>query len=245
MRKDEYQRVFELENSHWWYLGMQKISFTLLSSFQHPKNLQILDAGCGTGGMTVQLKKFGSILGIDMSPEALKFCRERKINNVKQASIENIPTEDKAFDLVTSFDVIYHKNVEDDQKAINEFYRVLKPEGRLLVRVPAYDWLKGHHDKIVSTKRRYSKEEIINKIKKSGFEVQRATYANTILFPIALLKRVLEKFLNINESSDVKHLPKILNEVLKNILSFEAFLISKNINLPFGLSIFVLAQKPN
>lgn len=244
MKKEEYQRIFELEEKHWWYLGMKKIATSLLSpQIKNKNNLEILDAGCGTGGMILCLQQFGKVQGIDLSKEALNYCRKRGLKNIFQASVEKIPFPDKTFDLITSFDVLYHQWVKDDLVAIREIYRVLKPGGYFLVRVPAYDWLRGKHDKVVYTRHRYTKGELAQKLKLCGLKILRATYANTILFPPALFKRLLEKILPRNRTSDIRPLPKFINAILTGIFYLEVKIISK-FDLPFGLSIFVLAQKP-
>ncbi|MDO8551549.1 MAG: methyltransferase domain-containing protein [bacterium] len=244
MQKEEYQRIYDLEETHWWYLGMRKISKNLLLSvFPGAGNIKILDAGCGTGGMMIFLKQFGQISGIDLSDEALKFCQERGLKDVSKSSIEKTPFPDKSFDLVTSFDVLYHQWVNNDKAAFNEFFRILKPGGHLLVRVPAYNWLRGKHDNVVATKHRYTKSELAIKAKSSGFLIKRSSYANTFLFPLVILRRLMDKFHFGDKSSDVQSAPPFINNLLKHILFFEAFLIRK-INLPFGLSVFLLAEKP-
>lgn len=245
MKKEEYQRLFELEEKHWWYLGMKEISLHLLSkTLAHQKNLRILDAGCGTGGMMRALDKFGQVSGIDISHEAINLCRARNLKRVNLASVEKIPFQEESFDLVTSFDVLYHQWVTNDLIALGEYYRVLKTGGYLLVRVPSYNWLRGKHDEIVATRHRYTKGELVQKVKEAGFEIKRATYTNMILLPPAVLKRVLEKFLPRGENSDLVLPSSPVNEVLKKILYLEAFLVSK-LDLPFGLSLFVLAKKPS
>ena len=243
MKAQEYQRIFELEEKHWWYLGMREISLALLSQVLAPqKSLKILDAGCGTGGMMHVLSQFGQVSGFDVSPEAIKFCHARNLKKVNLASVEKIPFNNDSFDLVTSFDVLYHQRVKNDRLAVAEFFRILKPGGYLLLRVPAYDWLRGKHDEVVATKHRYTKGELVQKVKETGFKIKRATYANTTLLPTMLLKRVSEKFLPQGENSDLSLPPSLVNEIFKNILYFEAKIISK-FNLPFGLSLFVLAKK--
>lgn len=243
MKKEEYQRIFELEEKHWWYLGMRKISEALLLPLiEKRKGLKILDAGCGAGGMMIYLQKYGRVWGIDISPEALKFCQKRGLREVKKASVEKIPFPDKTFDLITSFDVLYHRWIKNDMVALKEFYRVLKPGGFLLIRVPAYNWLRGKHDEIVFTRHRYTREELATETRSTGFKILRATYANTFLFPFVVVKRFLERILPESKSSDVKPVPKIINRLLTWILYFEAILISR-FDLPFGLSFFVLAQK--
>ena len=243
MKKEEYQRIFEQEENYWWYLGMRKISEVLLDSVTKSSSLKILDAGCGTGGMMLFLKKFGDVSGIDISPEALKYCQKRGLKQTKKSSIEKILLNDEKFDLVTSFDVLYHQWVKNDLLVLREFYRVLKPGGYLLLRVPAYNWLRGKHDEVIKTRHRYTKNELVQKVKLSGFKILRSSYANTILFPIAFFKRSSERFLPESKTSDIKPLPKIINNLLTRILYLEAIIITK-FSFPFGLSLFVLAQKP-
>jgi ubiquinone/menaquinone biosynthesis C-methylase UbiE len=243
MKKEEYKRIFESEENYWWYLGMKKISEVLLDSVIKSSSLKILDAGCGTGGMMLFLKKYGDVSGIDLSPEALKYCQKRDLKQIKKSSIEKILFADENFDLVTSFDVLYHQWVKNDLLVLKEFYRVLKPGGYLLLRVPAYNWLRGKHDEVIKTRHRYTKNELAKKLRLSGFKILRSTYANTILFPIAVLKRSSEKFLPLTTTSDIKPLPKIINNLLFRILYLEAIIIAR-FSLPFGLSLFVLAQKP-
>lgn len=242
MKKTEYLNIYKLEEKHWWYLGMKKISWNFLKQYLPGKKLKILDAGCGTGGMMKEMKSLGDVWGIDLSPYAIKYCREKDLSQVKLASVEEIPFDDNCFDLVTSFDVLYHQRVKSDTKAFSEFYRVLKPNGLLLLRVPAYNWLWGKHDLIVATRHRYARNELSKKLQKAGFKIKRATYANTILFPWVLFKRTLEKILSDKESSDVQDTQPIINNFLKQILIFESKILSK-FDLPFGLSLYVLAQK--
>lgn len=243
MKKEEYKRIFESEENHWWYLGMRKISEVLLDSATKSSSLKILDAGCGTGGIMIFLKKFGDVSGIDISPEALKYCQKRGLKQIKKSSIEKIPFNDENFDLVTSFDVLYHQWVKDDLLVLKEFYRVLKPGGYLLLRVPACNWLRGKHDEVIKTRHRYTKNELVQKLRLSGFKILRSTYANTILFPIAVLKRSSERFLPESKTSDIKPLPKMINNLLFRILYLEAIIIAR-FSLPFGLSLIVFAQKP-
>lgn len=225
---------------------MRAISDRLLTEIvkRGSNDLKILDAGCGTGGMMLFLQKYGEVHGVDASDEAIKFCRERKLNFVKKGSVENLPFSDKTFDLVTSFDVLYHQWVNNDRLALAEFARVLKPGGHLLIRVPAYNWLRGSHDLTVGTKHRYTRPELVEKVQTTGLIIQRATYANTLLFPLAVVKRVQEKLMGARENSDIGAVNPLLNNLLKNVLLVEAAGLER-IDFPFGLSLFLLAQKPD
>lgn len=243
MRKEEYRKIFEMENKHWWYVGMRRISEVLLGlPLKNRGSLMILDAGCGTGGMIIVLQDHGQVYGIDSSLEAIKYCQKRGLINVSQSSVEKIPFKDNHFDLVICLDVLYHQWVKNDLFTLKEFYRVIKPGGFLLIRVPAYNWLRGKHDEIVATKHRYTSKELKEKTISAGFVIKRVTYANTFLLPFAIIKRLSEKLLPKDTSSDIKPLPPLINYSLSQILFTEAKIISR-FNLPFGLSLFCLAKK--
>lgn len=239
MEKEAYKLTFEAEENHWWFKGMRKILFSILNKHIKEKNLKILDAGCGTGMLMLELKRYGNVTGIDMSDEAIGYCKKRGLNNIKKDSIENLSFKENTFDLVTSIDVIYHKEVKSDSKALQEINRVLKKNGLAVIQVAAYNFMFSNHDRFVHTERRYTKKELVKKLEQAGFKIEKITYINSILFPIALIKRMLDKK---NPESELKVMPKLINSMLTNILYFEAKLI-RLINLPFGLSIICLARK--
>lgn len=245
MQEEEYDRVFALEDSHWWYVGMRRISLSLLNS-QYGNGAQpltILDAGCGTGGMLAALKTYGPVFGCDFSPKALALNQKRGEAPLCQATVEALPFPAGSFDLVTSFDVLYHLQVSEDLRALRECYRVLKKGGRILVRVAAYDWLRGSHDLAVHTRHRYTARELAEKMTRAGFTLERLTYANTILFPLAVIKRAWEWMSRVREPrSDVIPLPAWANRLLSGVLFLEESWL-RNFDLPFGLSIIALGRK--
>lgn len=238
METREYEMMYQVEDTHFWYEGMRKITKTLLDQYL-PKNkkLKILDAGCGTGRNIIFLKTYGNVSGFDISPQAIKFCKKRGLKNIKKASINKIPYSENVFNIVTCFDVLYHRRA-NYKEAIKEFYRVLKTDGILLIRVPAYQWLKGYHDQAVHTKHRFEKEELKILLKNNDLEILKASYVNCFLFPLVIFKRILNK----SSVSDVKPINHILNWIFKIPLFFEAILI-KYLNFSFGLSVIIVAKK--
>jgi SAM-dependent methyltransferase len=245
MEPEEYGLMYRVELHHWWYLGMKKISLALLSYCYPPGcGLRVLDAGCGTGAaMSTFLAPYGQVCGTDISNLALKYCQLRNIHTLAQASILQLPYPSNHFDLVTSFDVLYEQAVSDDLTAIKELYRVLAKNGYLLLRLPAYDWLRGQHDCAVHTARRYTTRRVSELLLAGGFKVKKITYCNTLLFPLVLIKRLLEKIIPVQgQSSDLVLDPGILNVPLEQILTLEASLLSQ-INFPYGLSVFAIGQK--
>lgn len=120
MNKEEYRIMYDLEGTHWWYVGMRRIRFSLLNKFyKNSDRLMILDAGCGTGIMLEYFKKYGSVVGVDTSEEALYFCHLRRAKKILCASITALPFVDKSFDLVAALEVIYHLRVKDDIDALS------------------------------------------------------------------------------------------------------------------------------
>jgi SAM-dependent methyltransferase len=239
----EYEIMYRAEQSHWWYQGMAAITTRVLERFYAPgSNLAILDAGCGTGAGILFLSRYGAVTGLDLSAHALHFCSERGCTEVTRASVMALPFREKSFDLVTSFDILYFEGI-DDQIALLETARVLRPGGRLLIRVPAFDWLRGTHDVKVSTAHRYTSKELSDKLRPAGFEIEFMSYANMILFPLALLKRFAEKWrIAPQRDSDLAVNAGAFSGFLKACLVLESRIIPW-LRLPFGLSVVAMAKE--
>jgi SAM-dependent methyltransferase len=241
----EYEIMYEVEQHYWWYRGMEAITRAMLNRWYLPGvNLSILDAGCGTGAaMTSYLAEYGTVTGCDLSEIALNFCRSRKASRLARASIVRLPFTSKSFELITSFDVLYERGVPDDLTALSEFARVLVAGGHLLLRLPAYDWLRGRHDIGIHTARRYTSLQVKELLLASGFSVEHISYANTFLVPVALAKRMAERFWPpAVDKSDLTMDVGPLNRLLQGILSLEAPMVS-HVGMPFGLSVVATGQK--
>jgi SAM-dependent methyltransferase len=162
-----------------------------------------------------------------------------------RASIERLPFADATFDASTSFEVVYHLGVASDTSALKEIRRVLKPGGLFLLRVPAHDWLRGEHDRLVHTRHRYGRQEIARKLVQSGFAVQQLSWANTVLFPPAVAKRLLERSNghdSVGSEPDLWQPPGPINAILENAVALEALAIPRRVPLPFGLSLLAVAR---
>jgi SAM-dependent methyltransferase len=254
MQAEDYAHLAALEDNFWWFVGMREITAAMLAPFSPPaEGRLILDAGCGTGGMISWLKRHagpGGVAGLDLVYDALEFCRGREDGCLLQGSVTDLPFGDSTFDLVTSFDVLVQLPGEAaDARAMREMYRVLRPGGVAFVRVAAYEWMRSGHDEALGTQRRYSRGELVRKMEGAGFRVLRSTYANSLLLPAAALRRLLLKRLGLaDKGSDVKPLPPglgWLNGALAGALRFEARLLrSRRFDLPFGLSIICVAERP-
>ena len=245
MEPEEYQKNYDLEDWHWWFVGRQNMVRSLLQKFVGIEGSQrILDVGCGTGGMTKFLGQYGTVMGMDISEIALGFCKKRELDDLFRASALKLPFADSSFDLVTAFDVVYHKWVEDDLEALKEFYRVCKDNGLLLITACAFDFLRGEHDVAVHGARRYTRRELVGKLERAGFEVEKASYANAFLFPLVLASRLWERVRRSQGrgKSDLGLVNRYLNKVLTWIYTGEASMF-KGFNLPFGSSVICVASK--
>jgi len=237
--------MYRVEDTHWWYLGMERITRSLVERALPPdretRSLKILDAGCGTGAVMKYLARYGAVTGFDFAAEALKFSRRRGHVRLAQASVTDLPFADHQFDLVVSFDVLCEIGVADGQ-SLREFARVLKPGGVVLLRLPAYAWLRGRHDVAVHLAHRYTRGEVAAKLRANGLTPEHTSYANTFLFPVAAAKRWSERFLPPQAGSDLTLNPGPINGVLRAILGAEAPLITSS-GLPFGLTVTALGRK--
>jgi SAM-dependent methyltransferase len=247
LKEAEYQNIYDSEERQWWYRGMRAISLALLEPALRAlggggRALRVLDAGCGTGRNVLELGGFGRAAGIDLSPLALRFCRLRGVA-VARAGLLSLPFPDGSFDCVTSFDVIYHAWVTDDRAAVREMARVLRPGGLLLVRVPALRLLWGGHDVEVQSRHRYTKGELLALLRDTGLETLRATYCNSFLFPLLLLRRGLDRLTG-RTGSDVGFLPAPLEWLFLRLLRLESALVRRGVSFPIGASVLALARKP-
>jgi len=239
---DEYARMYQMEDRHWYFWGKRRIILELLASHVAGRKGLVLEAGCGTGRMIGELARFGDVYAMDVFTEALQYCAGRGCANLLQGSVTQLPFKDGAFDLVTSLDVIEH--VEDDQAALIELYRVLKPGGSLVVTVPAYMLLWSQHDIALHHKRRYTMAGLQVKLQRAGFTVTRISAFNFFVFPAVALLRVSRRLFGRRaEVADTnEHPPSPVNNLMYGIMSLESMLV-RYLRLPFGVSMICLARK--
>jgi SAM-dependent methyltransferase len=250
MKPEEYEVMYRVEDAHWWYRGMEAITRAVLDrAVGRGRNLRILDAGCGTGAVMGYLADYGQVSGLDYAAEALHFCQARGRERLCRASVLELPYADASFDLVVSFDVLCVNSVPDDEAALREFARVLAPApgrgggGYLLLRLPAYNWLRGHHDTAVDIRHRYTRGDIAARLRRAGLEPVRVSYANMLLLPVAVAKRTIDRLIPGSQNgSDLTIGAGIFNEPLRRLLSLEARPVAR-VGLPFGLTVVALAQK--
>lgn len=243
MEAQSIKEYEQLEKYYWWFVGRRRIIENILAKYFSKTKLKILDWGCGPGGNFKFLSKYGEVLGIDASGEAITACREKGISNVMEARDLNEFHPNIKFDLVTNFDVLEH--ISEDEEFLRDLHRFMNPEGHVLLAVPAYQFLWSQLDEILGHKRRYTRKEIKQKFNRCGYEVVMASYFIFFLSPAFISYRILQnlkktKATSLNES--VVRLPKSINWLFTKLLYLEASILP-HISLPFGTSIIVLAKK--
>lgn len=246
MQQHTYEIMNRVEDKHWWFVGRRAILESFLEqirsalSIQHAA-LRILDVGCGTGANLEMLANFGESEGVDVSDDALEFCKAKGLK-VHKGLAEELPFEDESFDVVTALDVVEH--LDDDIGGLKEMNRVMKKSGRALIFVPAFMWLWGVQDDISNHRIRYTKKQIVERLEESGFEIERATYANWTFFAPILAGRTLMKITGIKPESENNVNVSALNGIFGKIFSAEKLWL-KNFDFPFGVSIVITAKKKN
>jgi SAM-dependent methyltransferase len=244
MRPINYRVMFDVEDDHWWFVGRRAIALSWIQDAiegqEYGPTRQVLDIGCGTGATLDHLGRFGEVQGIDVSPLALGYCRERGHERVICASATDLPFATASFDLVTALDVIEH--LDDDLQGLREIERVLRPGAPAIVFVPAFDFLWGPNDDQSGHKRRYRLAELRRQVEHAGLVVERISYANTAMFVPIWLGRKLLTLLGRSGQAENEINHPVINRVLARLFSFETVWLRRH-RLPFGVSIVCAVRK--
>ena len=242
MNPEEYRQLMRLGETHWWFVGTRDILLSRIPRENLPAG-PILDVGCGSGLMMKRLSETGKVFGIDADQGSLAHCKDIGFERLCRGDATGLPFGPDRFALVIASDLIEH--CDDDSAVLDELFRVTRRGGRLLVSVPAYDALWSSHDVALHHKRRYSRRKLADKVRGAGFEIERASYFNTLLFPPAALMRLtLGKIGRGKPQGPIKYHGNLkpLNQALLGLLRLEKFWLNR-FNFPFGLSILLLASK--
>jgi len=242
MEPAEYTRLAAVEDSSWYFRALHGHIGRELSRRLGPETA-ILDAGCGTGGLIRRLapRQGWRWTGVDCSPIAIELARERcaAITELREGSITALPFKNGTFNAVVSADVLYQ--LDDDSAALREFHRVLRPEGLLVLNVPAYQWLWSYHDEAVWGRRRYGRAELLEKVAQAGFVGGRSTHWNMLPLPLIIARRKL--FPPAHPGSDVQEWWAPIEAGLRGAMDIESACLVGFGALPAGSSLLAVAYK--
>lgn len=237
------------EQRHFWYRGFRCFMRPILAAAtrgERPRRL--LDAGCGTGANLGFLAEFGAAYGFDLTLSGLVRGRGYGARRVACANACRMPFPAAAFDVVTSFDVLYCLDDAEERATIDEMFRVLRPGGHALVSVPAFDALRGDHSVFVHERRRYTRGRLHDALDRAGFRIQRLTCTNAVLFLPLLAIRSWQRARGLRRPgearSDFRQPPAIVNALLGALLAAEARIV-RLIDLPLGSTVVCVARKPH
>lgn len=252
MDKDYYKQYYHLERKHWWFRARLELLENLLQRDILPHlhdnhKTAILNAGVATGATTTMLEQHGQVTSLEYDEDCCRFLRESLAMEVTNASLTALPFEDNSFDLVCAFDVIEH--IKDHELAMQEIARVLRPNGRVFLTVPAFNFLWGEHDEINHHERRYTQKMLVEVIQQSGIKVERKSYFNFFLFfPIFVVRMLLKlrpKKKAGEHKSDFETFKAggIINKILYKLFKFEDVFLKIKLNFPVGVSVFAIGHK--
>jgi SAM-dependent methyltransferase len=234
-----YDRMAAHDSTHWWYRARRDILADFLTrEGDLPANARILEIGCGTGHNLPMLAKFGTVEAIEIDPAAREIASQRLGRPVGAAPLPALTgVERGAYDLIAVLDVVEH--IDDDVGALKAMAQCLKPGGKILITVPAHQWMWSAHDTVNHHHRRYSKGSLAKAIAAAGLKSKKLGYFNSLLFPLAAASRIAGRLRGKDDSDDSPP-PKLVNAVFETIFRFERHLVGR-VPLSPGVSIVTLA----
>jgi SAM-dependent methyltransferase len=247
MQEAEYDSLAAQEDTLWWFSTLRR---NLMVFVEHaklpPTPVTVLDVGCGTGGFIRFLQRLRPgwrLVGLDLSEKAIDYARTRSPGaTFVLANANFLPLAPESVDMVVSIDVLYHRAVQP-KPFLNGIRSVLRKGGLVILNNPAYDWLLSYHDTHVDTARRYTVSSISRELQEAGFTIEFASYWNTVLFPLMVLKRKVLK--GSSSQSDVHPIPHLLNTTFDFMTRFERALLERKVKLPYGGSVLIMGRKEN
>ena len=240
MERIVYDQMAQLDQLHWWYRARREVLAALIRrTAMPPQGSRILEIGCGTGHNLQMLGQFGEVDALEVDETARGMAEERLGRQVLSAPLPGLSgVPERHYDLIGAFDVIEH--IDADAEAVAAIASRLKPGGKLVVSVPAHQWMWSAHDVVNHHVRRYSKRQLKQLIEGSPLKLEAIGYFNSLLFPVAVAERLASR-LRGKENSDLSLPPKPLNAALERTFAAERHLIAR-VPLPPGLSLFAVAS---
>jgi ubiquinone/menaquinone biosynthesis C-methylase UbiE len=233
------------EENHFWFLHLRRTARSLLSmALAGIRPRLIVDCGTGTGRNLEWLAEFGPAVGMERSPTGLAFGR-RQGRRMLQGSVTHLPFADGVADVVTSFDVLQCLDDLEERQAVREMSRILAFDGVAVINVAALDFLRGSHSTLTHERRRYTRRRLTDRLEDEGFSIERVTYTNMAIFPLALAVRMRDRVTGragTPSDADLRVPAAPVNTALNTVLAVEHAWL-RFANLPIGSSVMAVARK--
>lgn len=240
MDRSIYDHMAAHDQTHWWYTARRRVLAAFITrEIMLPPNARILEIGCGTGHNVPMLRGFGTVDAVELDDAARAVASQRLGIDVVGASLPGLEgIAERNYDLVAILDVIEH--VADDSAGLAAIARRLKPGGKVLITVPAHQWMWSAHDTLNHHHRRYSKKSLGALVAGAGLTLERMSYFNSLLFPLAVAARLASKASGREGGGDAVPVAPV-NRLFDRLFGAEAYLVGR-IPLPPGLSLVAVAS---
>jgi len=240
MHPDAYAEMATLQDSHWWFLGRRAVLSRIIKALSLPPEARILEIGSGMGGNLRMLQDFGEVTAVEADESARRWSQQRMGLRILPGVLpEQLPDVREKFDLICLLDVLEH--IRDDTAALAALPPLLADNGRVLVTVPAYQWLWSAHDEKLHHFRRYTAVGLESVARRSGYVIERIGYFNTLLFPVAAATRLFARLSGTKTVAGNSLPPPFINRMLRRVFEAESSMIQA-VRLPFGVSIFAVLR---
>ena len=241
MNPELYREMAETQQKHWWFRARREILTRVIARLRLPKPAKVLEIGAGTGGNLAMLTRYGTVSAVETDPFACEYASRLSGIRVRYGRLPDaLPFEDGTFDLICLLDVLEH--IQDDRAALRRVHALLKPGGRALVTVPAYQWLYGSHDRAHQHFRRYTARQLSVKAHGEGLTVSRSGYFNTVLFPLIALRRLQRMVTAQRDVHDATLPGRFTNGILYGSFCIERYIVPFAL-FPYGTSVLAILAR--
>lgn len=247
--KPEYaEKYYRLEAAHPWSVGRRDIVVQLLETLGVRKDARLLEVGCGSGALVAELaaRGYSDVTGVDLAELAVAAARRAGLHNVVRMDGSETSYEDESFDCIVASDVLEH--IMDEQKALLEWKRLLRPGGVLVCFVPAFAFLWSDHDVENRHYRRYSRSMLESVVVEAGYEVERIGYWNAWLFApmtgMRMVRRVMARSRRLERRDDFVELNPVLSKLFTGAFKLENRYLRAGGEFPLGVSVYAVLRKP-
>ncbi len=236
-----YREMAETQQKHWWFRARREILARVIATLDLPSRAELLEIGAGTGGNLGMLSQYGRVSAVEVDGFASQYASDVSGLQVSYGCLpDQLSFADASFDLVCLFDVLEH--VEDDANALKRVHQLLKPGGRAVITVPAYQWLYGAHDRAHHHFRRYTARQLYSKARDAGLRVDRSGYFNAFLFPLIAARRLQKIAARQQDGHDAALPSRLVNGLLYGIFAAEKYIVPVAL-FPYGTSVLAILER--